>query len=237
MNIIWLAVAEFGKTHSIEETDVLARKLLGLDVNPASNYLKDEKWITVKGTHVRLDKNGEPNSGPRRLRKELKKGKSGSREGGSVEDVTEEYKRSMRPGKGAFFVQHKVDAKKSVNEIKIGKENQKRFGGNLIVLAENHYKNDSNPDYIWRGGLWDLKTPESSSFNAFDLRVRSGLTQTKRNPYGVIFDLSKCGATFEEAKQHIELSLRNRSDHDMDVLMVDKNGEFSAFRYKVKKPR
>ena len=31
MNIIWLAVAEFGKTHSIEETDVLARRLLGLD--------------------------------------------------------------------------------------------------------------------------------------------------------------------------------------------------------------
>ena len=47
MNIIWQAVAEFSKTHSIEETDVLARKLLGLDTSVLS-YIKDSKPVSIK---------------------------------------------------------------------------------------------------------------------------------------------------------------------------------------------
>ena len=37
MSIIWLAVAEYGKNHSIEDTDIVARKLLGLDWNESQH--------------------------------------------------------------------------------------------------------------------------------------------------------------------------------------------------------
>lgn len=57
-----VAIYEYGKTHSDKELEGLIERLIAKD-----------KWVTIKGTHIKLDKNNRPISGPKRLRKEIQK--------------------------------------------------------------------------------------------------------------------------------------------------------------------
>jgi len=160
---------------------------------------------------------------------------SGTKAEKQIRDKTEEFEKEAEPGSGAFYVMTRVDKKHSAAEIKMGKRLHQLFGGNLIVLSENFLRDESNPDYFWRGGLWDLKTPESNSQNAFDLRIRSGLNQIAPNSRGLIFDISACGATIEEAENKIEKALTKRSKQDLSVLIIDKDGAYKCLEYKARK--
>jgi len=150
----------------------------------------------------------------------------------SYRDITNEYKENARPGEGKFEIDPGVDVLNRVDDIKIAKWLHSEFGGDIRVLEEIHKnKRVSNPDYLWNGRLWDLKTPDSKSYSALNDRPRTGIKQIRRNPGGIIMDLNKCGASLEDA----EIAVRNRmytsADFAADVIILYKGDKYKVLRF------
>ncbi len=97
-------------------------------------------------------------------------------------DVTTDFFKQYEKGKITF--QEGFNFKDKEDEIKVGKFINKIFGGDLKHLTET---NESTPDYLWKGKLWDLKNP--STENAISKRMQKGVNQILENPGGLILDM------------------------------------------------
>ena len=106
-----------------------------------------------------------------------------------------------------------------------------KFGGEIILLADNHVKGEPNPDYLWNGKIWDLKSPETSNENTIDKRIQHGIWQIKENTGGVIVDLSKSSLSFNEALKIVDKYGLKRSKETTDFI-VKKGEDFRVIRVK-----
>lgn len=96
------------------------------------------------------------------------------------------------------------------------------YGGDIELLEEKHEDNQDNPDYLWRGKLWDLKTPRSNK--KVNERVRKGLHQIKGNTGGVIIDISKLTISEDEAWAQVEDRMQSSIKDTTDIILY-RNGE------------
>lgn len=106
-----------------------------------------------------------------------------------------------------------------------------KFGGEIILLADHHVKGEPNPDYLWNGKIWDLKSPETSNENTIDKRIQHGIWQIKENTGGVIVDLSKSSLSFNEALKIVDKYGLKRSKETTDFI-VKKGEDFRVIRVK-----
>ena len=143
-------------------------------------------------------------------------------------DVTAEYLASASPGKGSLKEEDGFNKKTHSSELKIAHILIDIFGSDITLLAEDYSK--ENPDYVWRGKLWDLKSPNKPG-NLGKL-IKKGLSQIFSNPGGIVLDIS--GLTITELK--VQGILRERLATSMkssvDVIIIKNSRLVKVLRYK-----
>lgn len=89
--------------------------------------------------------------------------------------------------------------------------------------------NQLNPDYLCRGKLWDLKTPEKV---ISDSVIRHGLKQIEDNPGGLIFDFKKIDFNINEVMNKLNARILRSSNSNIDIILIDAKKNIKVFRYK-----
>lgn len=147
------------------------------------------------------------------------------------EDVTQEYARSATPGQGQF--DNPSGKAEDSDEVSIGRKIHSLFGGDISVLGETRGENNSNPDYLWNGKYWDLKSPHT--VGGINKRPQHGFKQISENPGGIVIDLK--GAAAQVSSKEVGYQLQSRCRESMKTETADflifRDGEFeSALRFK-----
>ena len=147
------------------------------------------------------------------------------------EDVTKEYLKNSNRKKGSLSLDEGYSKKNHKDEIAYAKWFHRVFGGDIVLLKEKNVNGVSNPDYLWNGKLWDLKSPISNKYNTIDGRICNGLKQIDRNYGGLMIDFSASDLTFEEAEDYVASILSNKAYRTTDAI-INKGDLFKAIRIK-----
>lgn len=102
-------------------------------------------------------------------------------------------------------------------EEKTGRWLVDNFGGHIKLLPENNPEGMSNPDYLWNGKYWELKSPKS--LNGVSKRLKHGLEQIRTNPGGIVIDIEKTEAEIKDIEKVIDDRLRVSAKSDVDVIL------------------
>ena len=142
-------------------------------------------------------------------------------------DVTAEYYGTAQPGTGRIEMEEGFNANDRKDELNMAKFLHETFGGDILLYKEKN--NQLNPDYLWRGKLWDLKTPEKG---VSDSGIRHGLKQIKDNPGGLIIDFRKIEFNIKQVFSKLDDRVNRSSVKKVDVMLIDKNKKIKVYRYK-----
>jgi len=145
------------------------------------------------------------------------------------EDVTNIYIENAKPGIGIKTKENEfrdVDGEESMANWIFD-----TFGGDIIMLADNNDDGEYNPDYLWNGKLWDLKTPRTESEVTLEKRIRHGINQIEINTGGVILDFSKSKLSLPDGIILTDKYGRKRAKKTTDFLLK-KNAKYVVIRVK-----
>lgn len=145
------------------------------------------------------------------------------------QDVTFDYIRIAKPGIGKIITENGFKDVKGEQET--AEWLKKTFGGEITLLVDNHPDGEPNPDFLWNGKLWDLKTPSTSNKNTIDKRIHHGVWQIQDNTGGVIVDLSESKLDFAESIKIVDEFGNKRAKVTTDFI-VRKGNEFKVIRVK-----
>ena len=153
--------------------------------------------------------------------------KSFGNETTSENSITMEYLTKARPGKGSFVNELEGLEDKHPEEVTFAKLIYNIFGGDIVRRRELRNSDGSlsgfNPDYLWNGKLWDLKTPTTTKKTTLDKRIKHGLEQIGDNPGGLMLDFGKNSMSFEEAEKMATEILNARAKSPTDVILKKGN--------------
>ncbi len=149
---------------------------------------------------------------------------------GKPKDVTNEYRMTAKPGKGKKSYEEGY-SEKGTEEEPIADWLIQTFGGNVMFLNRLKRWPQKSPDFLWRGKLWDLKTPKERTENAVRKCLQSGKEQIAPEPGGVIMDLDKCGMGLTEAEQYITREAERNKKFGFDVIILHSGKEYKALRF------
>lgn len=150
-------------------------------------------------------------------------------------NITQEYIDKAKPGEGLIEYEPGLfsDPHKPRREEQQAAEwLRATFGGDIMLLAE--IERTLTPDYLWRGKLWDLKTPLTDKENTIENRISHGLKQIFDTPRpekagGLILDFSKSPLTLSQAVG-IALDKTAKRKRPLFDLIICKAGSFFVFR-------
>ncbi len=145
-------------------------------------------------------------------------------------DVTEEYLKNATPGEGDLSHDSGCIGKHYKNELDFADWIHKTLGGDIHVYEEVHDEFKKNPDFLWNGKLWDLKT--ISTEKAANTAIQRGLKQIKNNPGGIMLNLSDNDYSDEGLMQVINKRMNWYHDDVGDIMIVSKNKLIKILRYK-----
>lgn len=148
---------------------------------------------------------------------------------GVGEDVTDEYIKNSRPYRGRIDFEEGFVKEENTNEISIGEWLYHTFGGELLHINE-HDKPDgkSQPDYLWRGRLWDLKTV--STEKAANSALQSGIDQTKSNMGGIILNYGDHVIDNKKLSEVIKRRMGWHPNRHPDVIIIE-GEKFTVIRF------
>lgn len=143
--------------------------------------------------------------------------------------VRREEKDSLIRPKGIF--EKEPNFKNQNNEEGIGRWLYDNFGGDIVLREDRNIDNQLNPDYLWNGKLWDLKSPTSPHISTVRKRVKHGIEQIALNPGGVIIDLSNSILGEEDILKIIkDMESGSITINAGTKFIVKKGEEFSIWR-------
>lgn len=119
-----------------------------------------------------------------------------------------------------------------INVINIIKN---EFGGKIELLNEINITGHKNPDFLWNGKLWEIKSV--SSKNSVDLQVRYALKQIYKNVGGIVLIIDRCCLSMNEIVNIIINRVkRTNFEHipKVDVIMIKNNEVADVIRVKNK---
>ena len=125
------------------------------------------------------------------------------------------------------------DSVKHKEEIAMAEWLSKRFGGDVVLLAESNAEGVRTPDFLWNKSRWELKTIESEKYGTIDKRIRKAYSQVRDNLGGIILDFSKSALSLEEAKELVLKSAVNRAKGISDII-IKKEEQFKVVRLEKK---
>ena len=146
----------------------------------------------------------------------------------NIQGITDDYLEKATPKSGEFSKD--PDFKDKNGEEKTAEWLYNTFGGNITLLAENKPDGVTNPDYLWNGKLWDLKTPQS--INGLDKRVRHGLHQIANNSGGIVVDIKKMNVRIEAIIEKINERINSSAQDNLDVIICKDLVLLKVLRYK-----
>lgn len=177
----------------------------------------------------------EENSGTSENNGELEQIREKQGEKAGRSDVTDEYLENATPGVGTLSydsecTKDEVALEKYQDELDFAEWIHNTLGGDIHVNAEDdHTNNIKFPDYLWRGKLWDLKTPESE--NGANGRVKDGIEQIKNNCGGIMINYKDKDINYNKLEQILDKRMHWYKDITVDIMVVNK-GDFVVYRYK-----
>ncbi len=146
-------------------------------------------------------------------------------------NVTAEYIREAKPGTGKIsFEPGYLHDKRHDVEIAGAKWLHDMLGGDVILLAESENYQERRADYLWRGRLWDLKSP--TTIKAADNSVRYGIKQIMTNPGGIILDYKQNQFDMTELERIITNRAKRANLESFDIMIVSDGKIASVLRYK-----
>lgn len=145
-------------------------------------------------------------------------------------NVTAEYIENAKPFRGKTVFEEGLEKEKHANEITMGKWLKETFGGDIVYRSEaNKPEGIKQPDYLWRGKLWDLKTV--STEKSANSAIRKGLKQINSNPGGILLDYTGHEVDHEKLGSVIRERMKWHPNAVADIII--KEGErFTVIRYK-----
>ena len=147
-----------------------------------------------------------------------------------VSDISGYYKENAKPGTGTVIQDVGFDASKRSVEKDMADLIHSTYGGDITMLAEKNPEGVKNPDYMWKGKLWELKTPES--VKGIDDLVHTAVKQIANNPGGIIVDTRKFDASNDEIIHSAMHRVKRSSKNSIDVIIFLKNQDPAVYRYK-----
>lgn len=146
-----------------------------------------------------------------------------------ITDITKQYFKRATPREGKISRENGFREKDHEDEIAIAQAIFDYYGGEIILLTEESFRNE-NPDFKWNGALWDLKKP--NKIKNLGKLVQKGLSQIFNNPGGLIIDISNLKEPQEKiekaVKERVETSMRN----GIDVIYLKNTQVIKVLRYK-----
>lgn len=146
-------------------------------------------------------------------------------------DVTQEYLDNATPGEGEFTVDEGCKDKRYKKEVDFADWLHKTLGGNIHVYEEKHeYEGQKNPDYLWNGKIWDLKSPKNEE--GANSLIRKGMRQIVENPGGIMLDYEDKDISFEKLQRIIDKRMEWVHDKTVDIMIVRNGKIIRILRYK-----
>lgn len=138
-------------------------------------------------------------------------------------DVTDEYLRSARPGKGEVVYDAGYDMSLHQAEVRFSGWLHDTFGGDIKLLNEINAQKIKTADYLWNHKLWDLKT--ATTEKAANSAIRHGLKQIRDNPGGIFLDYRGVNIDLNELASVIKKRLQWRKDtYPVDIMIILDDG-------------
>jgi hypothetical protein len=119
---------------------------------------------------------------------------------------------------GGVFLDTRLKIGRHKAEIAMAHWLYENFGGSIRVINDQKGVAKKNPDYLWNGKYWDLKT--ISNEKAADGAIRHGVKQIKENPGGLILDYA--GATLDKSKliEIMDNRVRRHPENAIRIIVV-----------------
>ena len=147
-----------------------------------------------------------------------------------VREITSQYTDRAKKEAGYVAIDPGVDVGKRQRERDVASMLANTFGGEVRVLAESTQEGVKTPDYLWRGKLWDLKTPEH--LKGVDYLVKAGIKQISRNTGGLIIDTRKFTADYEDIIEAVFHRVWRSAKEGLDVVLLEKGKDAKVYRYR-----
>lgn len=150
------------------------------------------------------------------------------------EDVKQEYFKDASRDKGEFIIEDGVELGREKSAIENAELLNELFGHEIIVQKTKDAEGVPNPDYLWRGKMWEQKKMDPpGSENAIDIAVRTAYRQIRNNPGGIVLDVSDVDLPLNTIYKMIAKRIgRRRYDDSIDVILIDNNTLISILRHK-----
>lgn len=145
-------------------------------------------------------------------------------------EVQNDYFKDATPGEGVLSYDEGCTTALYKNEMTFAEWLHKTLGGDIHVFEEIHENKRKNPDYLWNGKLWDLKTITSEK--AANTAIKRGQNQIKNNPGGVMLDFRDYDFSDELLIEVINKRMQWYKDNAGDVMIVSKGKIYKILRYK-----
>lgn len=146
-----------------------------------------------------------------------------------ISDITKNYLENATPGTGTISREHGFKEKAHEDEISVAEVIFNSFGGDIILLAEESFRNE-NPDYRWNGKLWDLKTP--TKIKNLGKLVQKGLSQIFPSPGGLIIDVSNLKDPQKKIEHVVEERMQTSMKNTIDVIFIKNRTIVKVLQYK-----
>ena len=146
-------------------------------------------------------------------------------------EVQNEYINQATPGKGTLTLDDKCIKQPDYykDEINFANWLHSTLGGDIQVLEEKKIKGQPDPDFLWNGKLWDLKT--ISSEKAANTAIQRGHKQIKSNPGGVMLNFNNYNYDYDKLINVI--NDRMKWYYGTTDIMIVKDGKIKKIlRYK-----
>lgn len=136
------------------------------------------------------------------------------------------------PGKGQIGIEDGINVSSHKNEIAYAKVLHQKFGGDIVLQAEDHIVRKS--DYVWNDKLWEHKTINSKT--SVDSQIRSALGQVEKNPGGVILQKTSDKCSLKTIKECVIHRLNRETSRKyniekLDIIVFEKEKIVMAFTW------
>lgn len=144
-------------------------------------------------------------------------------------DVTEQYRRSAKPGIGDITYDAGYKTGQHRDEIFMADWLHRTFGGEIKLLVESDVKGQTMPDFLWNEKFWELKG--ALSVNSADKLLQHALKQIQDKPGGVILNILADIDMTSLEKQLLRRAARSKIDL-FDLILLSKGELSEILRYK-----
>ena len=142
-------------------------------------------------------------------------------------EVQDEYEATATPREGTITRDDDYQEDNHKEEIDFAEWLHNKYGGDIHIQQEHTGK--EYPDYIWRGKLWELKSPKSQ--DGTNSALRKGYNQISANPGGVMINYGDYDIDLDFILSAIVKRMQWYRGDTMDIMLVHRGVVLKILRY------